>query len=136
MLNSLGGAWRFFFGGAMEMTVSQSGLCPALFQPCRLGAYELAHRVVLAPMTRTRADTLSLAPTAQTALYYAQRASQGGLVITEATHISPEATPVWTIYEKVRESAGQVPGIWTETNDRTPLDHSAPPLPPFRQYAA
>ena len=26
-----------------------------------------------------------------------------------------EATPVWTIYEAVREGAGQVPGIWTET---------------------
>ena len=115
MLNVLGGMWRFCLAGAVEMKVSQSGLCPALFQPCRLGAHELAHRVVLAPMTRTRADALSLAPTEQTALYYAQRASQGGLVITEATHISPEATPVWTIYEKVRESAGQVPGIWTET---------------------
>ena len=66
-------------------------------------------------MTRTRADEATLAPTAQTALYYAQRASRGGLLITEATHISPEATPVWTIYEAVREGAGHVPGIWTET---------------------
>jgi len=66
-------------------------------------------------MTRTRADGATLAPTAQTALYYAQRASRGGLLITEATHISPEATPIWTIYEAVRESAGHVPGIWTET---------------------
>jgi N-ethylmaleimide reductase len=65
-------------------------------------------------MTRTRADAATLAPTLQTVLYYAQRASPGGLLITEATHISPEATPVWTIYEAVRESAGHVPGIWTE----------------------
>ena len=87
----------------------------SLFMPCQVGSGVLAHRVVLAPMTRTRADQATLAPTAQTALYYAQRASPGGLLITEATHISPEATPIWTIYEAVRESAGQVPGIWTET---------------------
>jgi N-ethylmaleimide reductase len=87
---------------------------PALFRPYQVGGRDLAHRVVLAPMTRTRADEATLAPTAQTALYYAQRASQGGLLITEATHISPEATPVWTIYEAVREGAGHVPGIWTE----------------------
>ena len=87
----------------------------SLFRPCRVGGRDIAHRVVLAPMTRTRADEMTLAPTAQTALYYAQRASRGGLLITEATHISPEATPVWTIYEAVREGAGHVPGIWTET---------------------
>jgi N-ethylmaleimide reductase len=75
----------------------------------------LAHRVVLAPMTRTRADEASLAPTAETALYYAERATRGGLLITEATHISPEATPIWTIYQAVRERRGHVPGIWTET---------------------
>ena len=86
-----------------------------LFKPCHVGGRELAHRIVLAPMTRTRADQSTLAPTAQTALYYAQRASRGGLLITEATHISPEATPTWTIYEAVRERAGHVPGIWTET---------------------
>ena len=65
-------------------------------------------------MTRTRADYATLAPTEQTALYYAQRASPGGLLITEATHISPEATPVWTIYSAVREGGGHVPGIWTD----------------------
>src|SRR5487761_2426587 len=87
----------------------------SLFSRCQVGSHRLAHRVVLAPMTRTRADGATLAPTAQTALYYAQRASRGGLLITEATHISPEATPVWTIYEAVREGSGHVPGIWTET---------------------
>ena len=87
----------------------------SLFRPCQVGSRDLVHRVVLAPMTRTRADKATLAPTVQTALYYAQRASRGGLLITEATHISPEATPIWTIYEAVREGAGHVPGIWTET---------------------
>jgi N-ethylmaleimide reductase len=87
----------------------------SLFTPSQVGGRDLAHRIVLAPMTRTRADEATLAPTAQAAVYYAQRASRGGLVITEATHISPEATPIWTIYQAVRERAGHVPGIWTET---------------------
>lgn len=64
-------------------------------------------------MTRTRADYATLAPTAETVRYYAQRASHGGLLITEATHISPEATPVWTIYAAVRDGSAHVPGIWT-----------------------
>ena len=86
---------------------------PSLFRPCSVGGRPLAHRVVLAPMTRTRATYATLAPSEQTALYYGQRASPGGLLITEATHISPEATPVWTIYSAVRDDGGHVPGIWT-----------------------
>jgi N-ethylmaleimide reductase len=88
---------------------------PALFKPCRVGGRALAHRIVLAPMTRTRAEYSTLAPTEEGALYYAQRASPGGLLITEATHVSPEATPIWTIYSSVREDGGHVPGIWTHT---------------------
>ncbi len=86
----------------------------SLFTPCKAGALNLMHRIVLAPMTRTRASADTLAPNALTTEYYRQRASGGGLVITEATHISPEATPVWTIYAAVRENGGDVPGIWTE----------------------
>lgn len=86
----------------------------ALFCPLFLGQQQLTHRIVMAPMTRTRADEASLAPGASTALYYGQRSSPGGLVITEATHISPEATPVWTIYSAVRDRGGHVPGIWTQ----------------------
>ncbi len=86
----------------------------SLFTPLKLGQHLLDHRVVLAPMTRTRADEARLAPGLLTAEYYGQRASAGGLLITEATHISPEATPVWTIYAAVRDGGGHVPGIWTE----------------------
>ncbi len=86
-----------------------------LLSPCSVGPHTLTHRVVLAPMTRTRADAATLAPTEQTVLYYAQRASLGGLLISEATHISPEATPSWTIYQNVRDDGGHVPGIWTDT---------------------
>lgn len=99
---------RLHISGAARM------LSHALFRPCQVGGLNLAHRIVLAPMTRTRADAATLAPTAQSALYYSQRASPGGLLITEATHISPEATPIWTIYDAVRAGNAQVPGIWTE----------------------
>ena len=85
-----------------------------LFTPTVLGSLNLNHRIVLAPMTRIRADEGTLAPTELTALYYSQRASPGGFLISEAVHISPEATPVWSIYPSVAELGGQVPGIWTD----------------------
>ncbi|WP_120499504.1 alkene reductase [Roseovarius sp. EL26] len=85
-----------------------------LFKPITIGKIALNHRMVLAPMTRIRADEATLAPTDLTTLYYAQRASQGGLLITEAVHISPEATPVWSIYPRVADVGGHVPGIWTK----------------------
>ena len=84
------------------------------FTPTVLGPLDLKHRIVLAPMTRIRADENTLAPTELTALYYSQRASSGGFLISEAVHISPEATPVWSIYPSVAELGGQVPGIWTD----------------------
>lgn len=55
----------------------------ALFQPIQAGAISLKNRILLAPLTRARADAGHL-PNAMMAEYYAQRAS-GGLVITEAT---------------------------------------------------
>src|SRR5229473_1993153 len=51
-----------------------------------LGDLELANRVVMAPMTRSRAG-LGDTPTSLNATYYAQRAS-AGLIITEATNIT------------------------------------------------
>ena len=62
-----------------------------LFEPARLGALALSHRVVLAPLTRLRSAQPGDIPTALNAEYYAQRASQGGLLITEATDISDDA---------------------------------------------
>jgi N-ethylmaleimide reductase len=60
-----------------------------LFSPVRIGAIDLAHRVVLAPLTRMRADLPGNVPNTLMAKYYGQRASPGGLMITEATFISP-----------------------------------------------
>jgi N-ethylmaleimide reductase len=59
-----------------------------LFEPYRLGDIELANRIVMAPLTRNRAG-LGNVPTFLMAQYYAQRAS-AGLIITEATQVSPE----------------------------------------------
>lgn len=60
-----------------------------LFQPFDLRGAELKNRVVLAPMTRARAGA-DRVPDGRMADYYAQRAS-AGLVLTEATTISPQA---------------------------------------------
>ena len=61
----------------------------ALLSPYDLAGLSLSNRVVMAPMTRARAGK-SRVPNALMAEYYAQRAS-AGLIITEATTISPQA---------------------------------------------
>lgn len=60
-----------------------------LFSPIRIGAIDLSHRVVLAPLTRMRADRPGNVPNDLMLRYYEQRASRGGLMISEATFISP-----------------------------------------------
>jgi 2,4-dienoyl-CoA reductase-like NADH-dependent reductase (Old Yellow Enzyme family) len=61
---------------------------PNLFDPVSLGALELANRIVMAPMTRSRAGERRM-PNALMGEYYVQRAS-AGLIVTEATVISRE----------------------------------------------
>lgn len=58
-----------------------------LFSPVQLGAIALANRIVMSPMTRSRAGRQD-EPTALHAEYYAQRAS-AGLIVTEGTQPSP-----------------------------------------------
>lgn len=66
-----------------------------LFTPYRLGPLSLPNRVVLPPMTRSRAGKGQV-PTALMAEYYAQRAT-AGLIITEGTQISPQGQGyAWT----------------------------------------
>jgi N-ethylmaleimide reductase len=62
---------------------------PTLFDPLRVGNLELDNRIIMAPMTRSRADDKGVQP-AFAAEYYRQRAS-AGLIITEATNVSPMA---------------------------------------------
>ena len=59
-----------------------------LFEPFQLGDLTLANRMVMAPMTRNRADENGLVPPMMVT-YYQQRAS-AGLVVTESTPVSPE----------------------------------------------
>ncbi|WP_317890539.1 alkene reductase [Acidicapsa ligni] len=59
-----------------------------LFSPLQVGELHLAHRVVLAPLTRLRSTQPGDVPNALNATYYGQRASRGGLLISEATQIS------------------------------------------------
>ncbi|KAL4971526.1 hypothetical protein BDW66DRAFT_155570 [Aspergillus desertorum] len=78
-----------------------------LFIPLRFGAFALQHRVVQAPCTRMRSTKESdgvWVPNDLNVEYYAQRASKGGLMLSEATPIS-------------RDAAGYpgVPGIFTQS---------------------
>ncbi|ORX48268.1 FMN-linked oxidoreductase [Hesseltinella vesiculosa] len=61
---------------------------PALLSPITIGDHELSHRVVLAPLTRLR-NTEEGVPSDLTVEHYTQRASKGGLLISEATVIHP-----------------------------------------------
>jgi len=72
-----------------------------LFDPLELGAFEIANRIVMAPLTRARSDQDGV-PNPLMAAYYAQRAS-AGLIISEATGIS-------------REGLGwpNAPGLWNQ----------------------
>ena len=75
-----------------------------LFQPIRVGDVTLAHRVVLAPLTRLRANTRGVHGDLAVE-YYAQRGSvPGSLLISEATCISRQA----------EGRSPNAPGIWNE----------------------
>jgi N-ethylmaleimide reductase len=58
-----------------------------LFLSCQLGDIQLANRLVMAPMTRSRA--VEHLPNPLAATYYGQRAS-AGLIVTEATQVGPQ----------------------------------------------
>jgi len=59
-----------------------------LLSPYRLGEFALKNRLVMSPMTRSRALESNV-PNPLAATYYAQRAA-AGLIITEATQVSPQ----------------------------------------------
>ncbi|KZV68716.1 NADH:flavin oxidoreductase/NADH oxidase [Peniophora sp. CONT] len=83
--------------------MSTAQATPKLFQPIKVGTNELKHRVVLAPLTRFRANDAH-EHTDLAVEYYAQRAStEGTLLITEATFIAAKAG-----------GYPNVPGIWSE----------------------
>lgn len=61
---------------------------PTLFSSIQIGSHTLSHRVVMAPLTRMRSEPGDV-PGALMAEYYSQRASDGGLIVSEATVVSP-----------------------------------------------
>jgi N-ethylmaleimide reductase len=60
---------------------------PSLFSPLQIGPYRLNHRIMMAPLTRMRAEQASFSPRPLNAEYYAQRATPGGLIIAEASPV-------------------------------------------------
>ncbi|WP_396594256.1 alkene reductase [Brevundimonas sp. R86498] len=74
---------------------------PSLFDPIALGALALSNRIVMAPLTRSRAVEGEV-PNPLAIEYYAQRASTG-LIISEATQISPQG-----------QGYPNTPGIFTD----------------------
>ena len=93
----------------------------SLFESVQLGSLALTNRVFMAPMTRIRAHSDGI-PGELAATYYSQRAS-AGLIVTEATQISPmgkgyvntpgihspEQVQAWSrIVESVHKSGGRI----------------------------
>ncbi len=89
---------------------------PLLFSPLQVGPYRLQHRVVMAPLTRMRAERSSFAPRALNAEYYGQRATPGGLIIAEASPVMATgrgnpATPGIYSEEQIRGWRGVVDAV-------------------------
>lgn len=61
----------------------------SLFDPIQIGAIAASSRIAMAPLTRNRADAGQV-PSALAVTYYTQRAG-AGLIVTEASQISPSA---------------------------------------------
>ncbi|KAK4256268.1 hypothetical protein QN277_009153 [Acacia crassicarpa] len=72
-----------------------------LLKPYKLGKFNLSHRVVLAPLTRQR--SYNNVPQPHAILYYSQRTTKGGFLLTEATGVSDTA-----------QGYTDTPGIWTK----------------------
>jgi 2,4-dienoyl-CoA reductase-like NADH-dependent reductase (Old Yellow Enzyme family) len=72
----------------------------SLFDPVKIGAWQLPNRIVMAPLTRARAGSERI-PNAMMAQYYTQRAS-AGLIISEATSVDPMGV-----------GYADTPGIWS-----------------------
>jgi 2,4-dienoyl-CoA reductase-like NADH-dependent reductase (Old Yellow Enzyme family) len=74
---------------------------PTLFDPLQLGDIQMPNRIVMAPLTRLRADSDHL-PNDLMATYYSQRAS-AGLIITEGVPVSSQGV-----------GYANASGIWSE----------------------
>jgi N-ethylmaleimide reductase len=84
-----------------------------LFTPFQMGALSLPNRLVMAPMTRSRANNDGNVPTDSTVEYYRQRAS-AGLIITEGSQVSQQG--VGYVFTPGIYSDAQVAG-WKKVTD-------------------
>ena len=75
---------------------------PTLFDPLKIGALTLPNRIVLAPLTRSRALPDSRVPSDLAVEYYRQRAG-AGMMLTEATSVTPMGV-----------GYAATPGIWSD----------------------
>jgi N-ethylmaleimide reductase len=73
----------------MNLNAEETRMPERLFQPFDLGDLKLANRMVMAPMTRNRADASGMVPPMMVT-YYQQRAD-AGLIVTESVPISKDA---------------------------------------------
>jgi 2,4-dienoyl-CoA reductase-like NADH-dependent reductase (Old Yellow Enzyme family) len=74
---------------------------PSLFDPITIGDLRLPNRIIMAPLTRSRADA-GRVPNALMTEYYVQRAS-AGLIISEATAVTPMGV-----------GYADTPGLWSD----------------------
>ncbi|SOE97815.1 hypothetical protein SAMN05446635_5756 [Burkholderia sp. OK233] len=74
---------------------------PTLFDPLQIGDITLSNRIIMAPLTRQRAEEIRV-PNALMAKYYAERAT-AGLIISEATSVTPQGV-----------GYAETPGIWSQ----------------------
>lgn len=77
-----------------------------LLTPVQIGRLTLSHRIVMPALSRLRAQPGSGIPSELMLEYYSQRASSGGLIITEATAIAPSARGYY-----------QAPGLYTKEQE-------------------
>jgi len=73
-----------------------------LFDPIRIGDIDLSNRIIMAPLTRSRAVGGARVPNDLMAEYYVQRAS-AGLILSEATAVMPQGV-----------GYADTPGIWSD----------------------
>ena len=105
-----------------EAVRPQQAVAELLFQPYRLGPFTLPNRIVMAPLTRSRARQPGNVPTSLNACYYAQRAS-AAFIISEATQVSMQGQGyAWTPgIHTIRKAGRQLPRR-NQTVLNTPVD--------------
>ncbi|KAE8680806.1 12-oxophytodienoate reductase 1 [Hibiscus syriacus] len=109
-----------------------------LLTPYKMGKFNLSHRLVMPPMTRQR--SWNNIPQPHAALYYSQRATNGSLIITEATVISEAArgykdTPGGIIFCQIWH-VGRASTYEYQPNGQAPISSTSNELKPQLQANA